>query len=312
MHENDQTLHTKILGLKIRTPIIVASGTITDQEAGIRRLLALGAGAVVTKTIHPCPPPKLNERVLRIPQGMLNSTTYSFRSISEWYGILSRFARDKAPIIASIHASSPEALGELAEQLAPSGCPAMELGISCLNETSGRPMEPKVVESYVRSVSRLVAIPISAKLVVGDGIEERVSAAIDGGAHAITLSDTVWGLAMDPDNGEAKLGGPFGYSGPGIKPIVLAAIYGLRKKGFTIPILGSGGISCGIDAAEYLSLGCPAVQVYTALHSRKSKALVEITSELRDWLASREQSVERLVERGLDRTRFADQDSEAA
>ena len=63
-----------ILGLPIANPVIVGSGLLTDQERNIRRLIEKGAGAVVTKTIHPSPPQGLDERIVRLPVGMLNST----------------------------------------------------------------------------------------------------------------------------------------------------------------------------------------------------------------------------------------------
>lgn len=66
-----------ILGIPVANPVLVGSGLLTDQERNIRKLIAKGAGAVVTKTIHPSPPMGLDERILRLPVGMLNSTTLS-------------------------------------------------------------------------------------------------------------------------------------------------------------------------------------------------------------------------------------------
>ncbi len=109
---------------------------------------------------------------------------------------------------------------------------------------------------------------------------------MEGGADAITLSDTISGIAFDTANGEALLNGVCGYSGPGIKPMVLAAIYNLRKRGVTIPILGSGGVQDGNDVHEYLMAGANTVQVYTALHRHMYKTLQRIVHEYTQAITS--------------------------
>src|SRR2546430_14017 len=103
-----------VLGLSLNNHVLVGSGLLTDQERNIRKLLATGAGAVVTKTIHPAPSPSSGERILRMPFGMLNSTTYSRRSVEEWLDILRRLAEDGSPVIASVHADTAAELADLA------------------------------------------------------------------------------------------------------------------------------------------------------------------------------------------------------
>lgn len=269
-----------IMGLSLKNPVIVGSGLLTDQERNIRTLLAAGAGAVVTKTIHPSPPKDLNERILRLPVGMINSTTYSKRSVDHWLKVLRSLTGDQLPIIASLHADTPSELGDLAAQVQGTGCRALELGISCLNEESGLEDDnPDRVYAYTSETRSRTSLPLSVKLAIGEGLEDRVRAAIAGGADAITVSDTISGAAVSPDTGELELGGVFGYSGPGIKPLVLAAIWRLRKRGFVLPILGCGGISSGRDVADYLHVGANVTQVYTALHTDMQATLRRIVTE---------------------------------
>ncbi len=83
----------QVLGLSLKSPVVVGSGLLTDQERNIRRLLDGGAGAVITKTIHPSPPRGGDERILRLPTGMLNSTTYSRRPVDEWCDMITSFAQ---------------------------------------------------------------------------------------------------------------------------------------------------------------------------------------------------------------------------
>ncbi|MEU6125220.1 dihydroorotate dehydrogenase [Streptomyces sp. NPDC047123] len=291
-----------ILGLRLGSPVVVGSGLLTDQERNIRRLLDDGAGAVVTKTIHPDPGPSGNERLLRLPTGMLNSTTYSRRSVDAWCAMLGRFADDGLPVIASVHAGSPDELADLAERVTAAGSGALELGISCLNEDEGGLEDtPERVAAYTEAVGRRVSVPFSVKLAIGERVRERVDAAVSCGARAITLSDTVSGLAVDADTGEVRLGGAFGYSGPGIKPLVLAEIYGLRRAGLTVPLMASGGVEGATDVAEYLSVGADAVQVYTALHRDMHTTLRGIRQGFDDWLASHGGSLTDLVGRSITR-----------
>ncbi|MFJ2112130.1 dihydroorotate dehydrogenase [Streptomyces sp. NPDC087850] len=269
-----------ILGIPIANPVIVGSGLLTDQERNIRKLIETGAGAVVTKTIHPSPPAGLDERIIRLPVGMLNSTTYSKRSVSHWLGVLRSFADDALPVIASIHADTPAELAVLAAEVQATGCRGLELGISCLNEESGLPDDSADrVYSYASEVRARTSLPISVKLAIGEGLEDRVRAAIAGGADAVTLSDTISGAAVAPESGELELGGVYGYSGPGIKPLVLAAIWQLRRRRFTLPIMGVGGIASGRDVADYLQVGADVTQVYTALHTDMYATLDRIVTE---------------------------------
>ncbi|WP_223268064.1 hypothetical protein [Streptosporangium nondiastaticum] len=269
-----------VLGLRLRNTVIVGSGLLTDQERNIRRLLETGAGAVVTKTIHPSPPTDLDERLVRLPTGMLNSTTYSKRPVGRWLTALRSFAQDDLPVIASLHAGSPEELGALAAEVQTTGCRALELGISCLNEEPGLEEDtPDRVYAYTSATRSRTSLPFSVKLAVGEGLVDRTRAASAGGADAITVSDTIPGAAISPATGELELGGVFGYSGPGIKPLVLAAIRRLRARGFDLPILGCGGVASGRDVADYLAVGADAVQVYTALHTDMHTTLDRIITQ---------------------------------
>ncbi|MDH6626594.1 dihydroorotate dehydrogenase [Streptomyces sp. LBL] len=275
-----------VLGLRIKNPVIVGSGLLTDQERNIRRLLTSGAGAVVTKTIHPSPPQGLEERILRLPVGMLNSTTYSKRSVDYWLRALRSCAAEGLPVIASVHADTPVELGELAREVERTGCRALELGISCLNDETGfGDDDPDRVFAYTAETRSRVALPFSVKVAIGDALEERVRAAIAGGADAITMSDTIPGAAVSPLTGGLELGGTYGYSGAGIKPLVLAAIWRLRKRGFDLPIMGCGGINSGRDVADYLNVGAHVAQVYTALHTDMYDTLKRIVAETDDILS---------------------------
>lgn len=96
-----------MLGLKLKSPVIVGSGLISDQAKNIRQLLMCGAGAVVTKTIYPLSVKTHTERVYPIGTGLLNNTHYSKRTVDNWLDLLGQFHQQQLPIIASVHAPSP-------------------------------------------------------------------------------------------------------------------------------------------------------------------------------------------------------------
>ncbi|WP_438484723.1 dihydroorotate dehydrogenase [Streptomyces sp. S186] len=268
-----------MLTMNLANPVMVGSGLLTDQERNIRRLLHSGAGAVVTKTIHPNPPTGLDERIVRLPTGMLNSTTYSKHSVDHWLGILRDLARDRLPVIASLHADAPAELAELAARAEATGCRALELGISCLNEENGLDDTPARVHAYTAATRAATRLPFSVKLASGEGLHARAFAAARAGADAVTISDTLPAAAVHPETGDLRLGGVFGYSGPGIKPLVLASLWKLRRAGFPLPLLASGGVQSGRDVHDYLRVGAVAAQVYTALHTDMSSTLTRIVAE---------------------------------
>ncbi|MFD7580911.1 dihydroorotate dehydrogenase [Kitasatospora sp. NPDC059817] len=270
---------THLLGMHLANPVVVGSGLLTDQERNIRRLLDAGAGAVVTKTIHPNPPIGLDERLVRLPTGMINSTTYSKRSVEHWVRILRDLTRDGLPVIASLHADSPAELAELAARVEATGCRALELGISCLNEEDGLDDTPERVHAYTAATRAATRVPFSVKLASGEGLHARAFAAARAGADAVTISDTLPAAAVHPETGDLQLGGVFGYSGPGIKPLVLASLWKLRRAGFTLPVLASGGVQSGRDVHDYLAVGAVAAQVYTALHTDMYPTLTRIVAE---------------------------------
>lgn len=280
--------------MEISNPILVGSGLLTDNEKKIKKLFENGAGAVVTKTIHPRHSPSTNEGVFHLPTGMLNNTTYSKKSISTWCEILKNLRNMNLPIIASIYADSPEELGSLASTIESTGCQALELGLSCINDHKNSQMSTNLIAEYTKSVFNSVKIPFSVKLSVSSDTDKHVEAAINAGASAITLSDTLEGISIDIDSGSTRLGGICGYSGSGIKPLVLAKIYQLKNTNCNVPILGVGGINNVDDIIEYLSVGASVVQIYTALHSGGINKMTLLSDGLKQWFSKRNKTYDNI------------------
>ena len=275
----------RILGLGSRNPVWVASGPMTDSEAQIRRALAAGAGGVVTKTIYRGPSAGLREKVLRRPWGFLNSTTYSRRSPEEWKETLPRLAAEELPVAVSIHAPTATQLGDLAAELRDAGAAAFELGIACPNDGAQQGLSSARVAELTAAVVRRVDVAVSVKLAAVDDYVAQAFAAWNAGAVAITLSDTLPGLDIDPDDGTLRLGGEIGYSGPGIRPLVLRAVRRLREAGFSGALFGVGGIETADHALQYLWAGATATQLYSALITNGLPLLTTIRGELRSQAA---------------------------
>ncbi len=106
------------------------------------------------------------------------------------------------------------------------------------------------------------------------------------GAEAVTLINTVMGMAIDPTSGRTRLGaGGGGLSGPAVHPVAVRAVYETRAAWPDLPMVGVGGVSTGVDAAELIAAGADAVQVGTATFAEPA-APARILAELASWMSS--------------------------
>lgn len=293
------TLHTTVLGLDLRNPVIVASGTMTDTILQIRKAINAGAGAVVTKTIYYGRRSSATEKIHHIPTGTMNSTTYSWKELEQWFVDLAAMQQASLPIIVSIHAENPALLGELAARIADICMYPLELGISCPNDVTYSTLTPNVVHAYTKAVKARVNVPISVKLTATDSILDLANAALDAGSEALSLSDTLPAIALHQDRALLLTGGVAGYSGPGIKPIVLHSIYCLREAGLQCPILGIGGVENAHDVLDYIHLGASAVQMHTALMHSGVGLIGEIVAELSNWCLQNQTQIVNQIGRAL-------------
>lgn len=269
-----------ILGLRLPHPICVGSGMITDQRRQISRLLELGAAAVVTKTVFAGARVRTDEKIRFFAHGAVNSTTFSHRPLDSWLRDLEELARRHANIVVSLHGASPEALNLLALRVA-DVCPfPFELGIACPTDGSDLSISPTRIHQYVDAALD-AGRPLAVKLCANEHVVQNAWAAARAGAAALSISDSLPGLLLAGTPRRRACEGAMGYSGPGIRPIALLAISRVREACVPLPIWGIGGISTGEDVLDYLSLGCPAVQVYTELMTHGMERLPAMVSEWR-------------------------------
>lgn len=281
--------------LKLKNPVMVASGTFgyADEFREFTDLKKLGA--IVTKTITLKPrqgnsPP----RTCETPAGMLNSIGLENPGIEN-------FIRDKIPFLAKIgppvivSISSEEDPGEfaiLAGKLDKiSAVAAIELNISCPNiRTYGRgtkrliSQDPRTTYSVVKSVRRVTKKTLITKLSPNvTDITEIAQAAEGAGSEAISLINTLTGMSIDVNKRKPKIASvTAGLSGPAIRPVAVRMVWEVYQK-IKIPIIGMGGIIDVLSALEFIIAGASAVSVGTA-NFINPKVTAEIISGIRQHL----------------------------
>ena len=289
---SDVDLSVRIGSLRLKNPVLTASGTFGygDEYAHVVDLRALGAVVTKTVTVRPragnAPP-----RVAETPAGMLNSIGLENVGLERFRAEkLPRLAKLEATVIASIGGETAEELETLLRALGREpGVGAFEVNFSCPNVAAGGARywaDPARLERTLRGLKPLTDKPLIAKLSpdVTD-IRETALACERGGADALTAVNTFVGLAIDLEAMRSKLGkATGGLSGPAIKPLALARCWETAGA-VRIPVLGSGGIASGRDALEFIAAGATAVQVGTATFV-EPEAATRVLAEMREWLAA--------------------------
>ena len=267
----------KIGKIKLKNPVMVASGTFgyAKEFEGLMDLKKLGA--IVTKTItlkprqgNPMP------RVCETSSGMLNAIGLQNDGVEDFIDEkLPYLAKIGVPIIVSISGDNVKEFCELAQRLdKEKDVDGIELNISCPNvraqgsrlKAQGLIAQDKdATYEVVKSVRKVTDKTLITKLSPNvTDIVEIAQAACKGGTDAVSLVNTFFGMAIDIETGRPKLGNVTGgLSGPCIKPIALKMVWDVAKN-IDKPVIGMGGIMNASDAIEFLLAGAQAVQVGTA------------------------------------------------
>jgi len=256
--------------LKLRNPILVASGTFgyAREMAGTVDFAELGG--IIPKTVTRQPrigngPP----RTVETPCGMLNAIGLDNDGIEHFIEHhLPYLGTLPTAIIANIAGRNAEEFVEMAALLdRQAGLAALELNLSCPNVAGGVDFaaDPTVTRAVVAGVRRACRLPLIAKLTPNvTSILPIAEAALAAGADILSLVNTFVGMAIDWRRRKPVLGNVTGgLSGPAIKPLALRLVWQVARH-FKAPILGIGGISSIDDVMEFLVAGASAVQIGTA------------------------------------------------
>lgn len=263
-------LTTSCGGLEFPNPVLVASGTFAYGTEMARLYDLSRLGGIVTKTITQRPragnpPPRVTETA----GGMLNSIGLANPGIDAFLReYLPELRKHSCPLIVNIAGEDTRDFVELAAQVGgEAGVAAVELNLSCPNVSGGLDFGtvPRRTEEVVREVKRTCSLPVIAKLSPNvTDIREIARAAEAGGADALSLINTLVGMAIDHKRRRPILGNVTGgLSGPAIKPIALAMVWKAHQA-VSIPLIGVGGIMTATDVVEFMLAGASAVEVGTA------------------------------------------------
>jgi dihydroorotate dehydrogenase (NAD+) catalytic subunit len=293
-------LSVEIAGIKMKNPVMTASGTFgygRDYLDFFSPAL-LGALVVTGVTLKPCvgnPPPRLVET----PAGLLNSIGLENPGVDfviEQY--LPPLEEYNVPLIINIAGQTIAEYGQLAAKLSTSKIvQGLEVNISCPNVQAGGiafGSDPEMAFQVIKQVKENTDLPVIAKLT--PNVTDIVTIALavqEAKADAISLINTLLGMAIDLDKKRPVLANQVGgLSGPAIKPIGVRMVWQVAKE-VQIPLIGMGGIMNVADALEYMMAGATAVAVGTGQFVNP-RCCVEIIEGLEEFC--RKQGVKKITE----------------
>lgn len=288
-------MSTDFCGLELSHPIINGSGTFDAIAAhrafGDELLERFPFAAFVSKTVTLAPrqgnpPPRLWE----VAGGLINSIGLPNKGLEGYLEHdLPFLATLPVPLIVNVMGFARDEVAQLVEAFAERPeVNALELNVSCPNVETGLVMgaDPDETASLIDRVRPLTAKPLIVKLTPNaTDVPAVARAAQDAGADAVSLVNTVKGMALDPKTGGPWLGGiTGGTSGPAVRAIALAQVHAVAAA-IDIPIVGMGGVQRGRDALDLMLAGAALVAVGTESF-RDPAAAERIASELAELLAN--------------------------
>jgi len=248
-------LEINLSDLKLKSPIILASGILGVSFSSMKRVINAGAGAVTTKSIGPF--------ILEI------------KEIKE----------NNIPLIVSVFGDTKEVYLEVATKAEKAGADAIEINISCPHaEVASIGIDKDLTYKIVKYIKEHLSKPLFVKLNPNvTNIGEIALAAEKGGADGVVAINTLTALKIDVNTKRPILShGSGGLSGKAIHPIAIKKVYDLYKI-LKIPIIGCGGIDSWEDVIEFFLAGASAVQIGTALY-REIEIIKEINKGIIQYL----------------------------
>jgi dihydroorotate dehydrogenase (NAD+) catalytic subunit len=280
---------TELCGVPLAGPVLNGSGTFDAIAArrafGDALIEGFPFHAFVSKTITLAPregnpPPRLWET----PAGLINSIGLPNKGLEGFLAHdLPELAELPVPLVVSVMGFSREELGTLVQQVGERDEVALiELNVSCPNVETGLVMgaDPAETAQAVEHARPLTDRPLIVKLTPNANDPAAVAlAAEEAGADAVSLINTLKGMALDPRTRQPWLGGTTGgVSGPAVRSIALEQVRAVAAA-IAIPVIGMGGIASGRHASDFLSAGAACVAVGTE-NFRDPAAGLRIAAEL--------------------------------
>lgn len=282
-------LEVEICGIKLKNPVIAASGTFGfgREFNEIYDISQIGGVSSKGLTLEP----REGNPVPRIAEGksvILNAVGLQNPGVEKFIEADLGFLKSKKIcVIANVAGRTLEDYGKICKRL-DGLVDFIELNISCPNVKAGGMafgIKPESIKEVTKTAkASLSKTPLIVKLSPNvESIVVNAQAAQSGGADCISLINTLTGMVIDIERRKPLIANNTGgVSGAGIKPVAVRMVYEAAHA-VNIPVIGMGGITCAEDAIEFLMAGAKAVQVGTANFTNPN-AMPEIINGLNAWL----------------------------
>lgn len=281
-------MEVNIAGLKLKNPVLTASGTFGSGQEYLPFLDLNRLGGVVVKGLTLLPRDgNLAPRVVETPGGLLNAIGLQNPGVDYFINTtLPELAFYQTNFIVNISGNTPAEYGVLARKLSIPGVAALEVNISCPNVKAGGLVfgtDPDMVGEVITTVKAHTDLPVIAKLSPNvTDITLIAQAAEKAGADAISLINTLLGMAIDIKTRKPVLGNIMGgLSGPAVKPVALRMVWQVAQA-VQVPIIGMGGIVNTEDALEFIFAGASAIAIGTG-NFLNPKATIDVIEGLEKY-----------------------------
>jgi dihydroorotate dehydrogenase (NAD+) catalytic subunit len=283
-------MSVELAGIKMRNPVMTASGTFGYGAEFGEYMNLESIGAMISKGLSLKPKAgNPTPRIVETPGGMLNAIGLQNVGIDAFISQkLPYLSKVATPVIVNLYGNTLEEYGEVASRLdSLDGVAGIEVNISCPNVKQGGIVfgtDPLAAQEVVCLVRRSTSKPLIVKLSPNvTDVVLMAKACADAGADALSLINTLTGMAIDLDRRRPILANiTGGLSGPAIKPVALRMVWQVARN-VKLPIIGIGGIMNARDALEFILAGATAVQVGTASFLDPSAAQT-IAQEMEKYL----------------------------
>lgn len=276
-------LKINLAGIKLDTPLILASGILGVSCSVMNRLSKAELGAITTKSIGPQPRIGFNNpSIVEVEPGtFINSVGLGNPGIDNFIEEIEDFKKVNFPLIVSVFGHDDKSYIEVASKAESAGADAVEINISCPHsEVACIGIDKDLTHNLVSKIKDSISTPLFVKLNPNvTNIVDIAEAAEQGGADAVIAINTVEAMAINIDTQRPILShGSGGLSGKAIHHIAIKKVYDLFST-LHIPIIGCGGVSKWQDVIEFFLAGATAVQMGTIFYNG-----LEIVKEINDGL----------------------------
>jgi dihydroorotate dehydrogenase (NAD+) catalytic subunit len=279
-----------LAGVRLKHVLMNASGVLGALPEHVVRLASYGLAAVVTKTFTEKPregygPPI----ILRLRNGgYINAVGLANPGVESLPQVVRKGKELGLVTIVSVGGSSLDEFVKVSTAALEAGADMIELNLGCPH-TKGYGLDvgsdPANVYEVVKAVSSVSRVPVIAKLGFSDNYVKSSGKALEGGARALTLINTVRAMVIDVYSAKPILTNVFGgMSGPPIHPIAVKVVYDVYRE-YEPEIVGVGGVTDWVSAAELILAGAKALQVGSALTAKPREVVNSILEGLREWVA---------------------------